>query len=608
MERDTLEVIHGARLDALPAFIGMALDEGASQPAEFLRIAAALQTSEPARGFAILTGLARSAAAPTERLIDALLEAGLRSAEGVDMGAAMAEIDAALARAASDESALRERVVARLIAAEALALVVDFANRSTGRVASPRFWYLALRSAETLGDEIATLTAAEALSKTRIEDPAHLLNAGVILLRFGRAQEVVDLIAANAAASAHPQVTRLKLDAELRLGRSDEISLASLRAVAAANPTDVRIANLEAQLLLNLDRPAEAVTVYARLPQERMNHTMRLRYAKAQELAGDLDDAINTYRAVLDEAPGNKALRRKLVGLCVRAGRSEEAQRVYRTGLSDWANTLSPTLAENLAEIMSSDCSEAIPAPRALWFEAALTAAGHAPPPDWRQRAGKMARIDQLIVQFAQTYPDGMDQLRSLVEVTPSARENLEAGLTMGKGAFVASAHVGLLYAGPIVLNKYGGPFAYVASVPDLGQPGVSNGLISTSTNELSVVGRRILRALRGNATVAIAIDGAGITSEETRPFFGKTIRLSDFAPRLAWRTGTPSYFPRITMDGAVAQFRLNALPMPDKDESEEAYAARWLDAYAEELAAFLCEHPEAMRGTGGFWSRIIEA
>jgi lauroyl/myristoyl acyltransferase len=243
-----------------------------------------------------------------------------------------------------------------------------------------------------------------------------------------------------------------------------------------------------------------------------------------------------------------------------------------------------------------------------MWFEAALTAAGHPPPPDWREKAGQLARIDQMIVKYAQAYPQGVQELTSLVEVTQQARTTIEAGLALGKGAFVASAHVGLLYAGPIVLNKYGRPFAYVASVPDLGQPGVSNGLISTSTNDLSGVGRRILRALRQNATVAIAIDGAGITSEETRPLFDKTIRLSDFAPRLAWRTGTPSYFPRITMSGDAAQFRLNPLPMPNPDESEDSYAARWLDTYADELARFLCECPEAMRGTGGFWSRIIEA
>ena len=609
MEHDTLEVVQGARTAALPDFVGMVLEDGATKPAELLRVATDMQASDPERGFAILTGLARHSSAD-ERLIDAVLEAGLSFGAAVTRADVMTVINTTLSHAGDQEAAFRDRVLSRLITAEALDDVVAFAEGSKGRTTSPRFWYRALRIAEALDDENATLLAAEELSQTRIEDAAHLLTAGVILLRFGRAQAVVEMIAANGAAAGTdlPQITRLKLDAELRLGRSDELSLATLRAAAAQNPTDVRIVNLEAQLLMNLDRPAEAIEAYARLPLERMNHTMRLRYAKAQEQAGDLDDAIVTYRAVLSEAKGDKAQRRKLVGLCVRAGRSDEAQRLYYEGLSDGARDLAPSVAENVAEIIGTDCSDAVPTPRALWFEAALTEAGHPPPPDWRRRAGQIARIDQFILQFAQTHPDGTAQLADLVEVTPEARETLEEGLALGKGAFVASAHIGLLYAGPIVLNKYGGPFAYVASVPDLGQPGVSTGLISTSTNDLCVVGRRILRAIKGNAAVAIAIDGAGITSEETRSLFGKRIRLSDFAPRLAWRTGTPSYFPRITMGGGVAQFRLNALPMPLAEETEDEYAARWLDAYVDELTRFLTDHPELMRGTGGFWSRITEA
>jgi len=607
MERDTLKVLRCAQVAALPEFVGMVLESGEAQPAEFLREAAMQQGAEPARMIGILKGLAQFSL-PDERLIDALLNAGLSELADFDIQAALVETDRALQRAGAAEGALRERALARLIAADALNEAVAFSETSSERALTARFWYLALRTADRIGNDSAALKAAEALSATEIEDPSHLLNAGVILLRFGRARDVVTMIDTFASPSDHPQITRLKLDAQLRLGQSDEQSLATLRAAAVASPTDLRIADLEAQLLLNLDRPTEAIAAYQRLPQDRLNHTMRVRLGKAQQLAGEIDSAIETYAAVLGEAPDDSALRRKLVGLCVRAGHREMAQRLYGEGVSKWERTLAPGVAENVAAILGSESASAIPTPRALWFENALTAAGHPPQKDWREKAGQIARIDQFIVQYAQAYPNGVQNLTSLVDVTLQARATIEAGLALGKGAFIASAHVGLLYAGPIVLNQYGHAFAYVASIPDLGQPGVSNGLVSTSTNDLSGVGRRILRALRQNATVAIAIDGAGITSEETRPLFDKTIQLSDFTPRLAWRTGTPSYFPRITMESNRAQFQLNPLPMPAPDESEDSYAARWLDTYAEELARFLSEHPEAMRGTGGFWSRIIAA
>jgi lauroyl/myristoyl acyltransferase len=114
--------------------------------------------------------------------------------------------------------------------------------------------------------------------------------------------------------------------------------------------------------------------------------------------------------------------------------------------------------------------------------------------------------------------------------------------------------------------------------------------------------------ALRTNQPVAIAIDGAGTASTEVRKIFGKEARLSDFVPRIAARTKTPSYFPRITKSGTKAAFSLITLPAIEDGEDEAQFVARWLDFYAQQVEEFLLEHPEAMRGTGGIWTRLLDA
>ena len=606
MDTVSEDLLGSTQPSALPMLVKDWLDKGAVHPTRLLNMANGMSQDDPERHFAVLTGLSRHSE-PTERLVDALVDVCL-AAPGETADTALAELRNLFEGAGPQEGDLRTRAIARMVVDKDHPLVVRFANESAGRVQTPRFWYLALRSAESIDDAKSMLTFAVVLSGLPLDNTAHLLNTGIVLLRYGKAQEVLDLIAANPAAASGAQAIRLRLDAELRLGRSNEDALVALQAAAAANPADVNIANLEAQMLISLGRPQDALAAYDRLPDERINNTMRIRYAKAQELAGDLDGAIATNMQVLNSVPDDKALRRKLVGLCVRAQKDDLARDLYQDGLVRLGSELSPSVSDNIDRILNSDCRGFIPDARAIWFEQVAKDAGRPLPQNWRADAGHVAAIDQFIVEYAQVHTDGVHQLADLVEVTPEAYDTLERGLQLGKGAFIASAHVGMLYAGPIVMNKIGKPFAYVASVPDLGQPGVSNGLISTSTNDVGAVGRRILMALRTNQPVAIAIDGAGTASTEVRKIFGKEARLSDFVPRIAARTKTPSYFPRITKSGTKAAFSLITLPAIEDGEEEAQFVARWLDFYAQQVEEFLLEHPEAMRGTGGIWTRLLDA
>jgi hypothetical protein len=51
--------------------------------------------------------------------------------------------------------------------------------------------------------------------------------------------------------------------------------------------------------------------------------------------------------------------------------------------------------------------------------------------------------------------------------------------------------------------------------------------------------------------------------------------------------------------------FVLKALPMPEPEESANAYAARWQTAYFGHLRAFLAGEPQNLRLSGGIWRLI---
>ncbi|MCO8146826.1 tetratricopeptide repeat protein [Rhodovulum tesquicola] len=586
--------------------IGPALQNGTLTVFDLVREAHALGPREPARAAAMLAGVLRHGPIEERFWLQALSRA-ISDAGPLSVSEVVTALDAVSELAPNGPEAMRERILSALSGAGRDRDVAVFATMSADLPGlSARFWYLALRACLRLGQTSGALQAARGVAIAPIENVSHLLTAGAVLLRNGLADEVLAMIELNPALAQDERTAALRADALLRRGGAEEAALAELQRAAAFDPDDLRTIDTEARLLLSLDRADQAVAAYERVPEARLNTSMRIRKGQALEQAGRIAEAMAILRAVLDETPDNTALRRRLVGLYERSGQADEARALHMAGLSLRAQSLQGDLADGVARILASDDPAAIPAERMAWLERALEERGVRPETDWKRHARQLARIDGLILDWAQARPERVDELYDLVEPEPEARRILDKALAQGKGALVTSAHVGLLFSGPLVLSKTGLPFAYVASLPDLGQPGMTDSLISTSTNDTAAVGRKILRALRENRPVAIAIDGAGAPGQTERLLFDRPIRLSDFAARLAWRIGTPTLFPCITFEQGRASFRLDPMPSPAPGEIEPLFVARWLDAYVAGLGRFLLDHPEAMRGTGGFWSRIM--
>ena len=185
------------------------------------------------------------------------------------------------------------------------------------------------------------------------------------------------------------------------------------------------------------------------------------------------------------------------------------------------------------------------------------------------------------------------------------AKQILDEALKLQKGAFIATAHVGSLYAGPVAFHIAGIEAKWLASVPDVQTDLFYNRLISTSGASTHSIARKVMQSLKRNQVIAIAIDGNVSSNKVSRTLFDQEIQISDFIPKLAWKQGIPSFFPLVRWDKSGVSISLEALPVPGNGESLDAYTHNWCDAFMKKLESMFLNYPESLRGTGGFWTHI---
>ena len=178
--------------------------------------------------------------------------------------------------------------------------------------------------------------------------------------------------------------------------------------------------------------------------------------------------------------------------------------------------------------------------------------------------------------------------------------------MAAGKGAIYASAHIGAMYFGPLSLELVGERSRWLASTPSVARTSYAESLISTSDQTDTQVARAFMRALGQDNIVVVVVDGAINLAAPRIPFEGREVTYSQFASRMAWRMGAPSAFvaPVWRPDNRLG-FVLEALPMPEPDETANDYANRWQAAYFGHLRQFLAGEPQNLRLSGGIWRLI---
>ncbi len=547
-----------------------------------------------------------AAAVRTEGQVS-LVELAGRAIRRRDWPAAVAAADDLMAMSPDDSAAVTRALQAYLQGGEVASAVAVALSARQVWPRSPRLVELAILALGRAGERGLAAEAARVAAGLAAGD---LRLAGVAADAFTQAghpsEAIAVLEASGVRASDNPRAWYELARAEQRLGSAPVAGLADARLALALAPGNLRVLELVARLHLDCDQPDAAIALLAGLPEDQQTATVSFLLVEAYSSLDAFDLAAQHARRLATVHVASQPLIRRISAALLQAGQADLARDLYQQNLDIRRQALPPRLADGVADRMRGTTA-ALPVQRLDWLWQALTARNRAPADRdaWVREVTGVSATDRLLLDWMECHPDAGNDLAKLITGIGPARALVADALQDGKGAFIAAAHVGLLFGGLAALALSGLPMTFVASVPKLGQRALDINLVSTSTMDQGAIGRALYRAARAGKVVAVAIDGAPAKGGTIYPLFDRQIALSDFTPRLAWKSGAASFFPSVIWDGHQARLSLSPLPSSTDSQTVEAYVTVWMRAYLDRLETLLLDHPGSARASGGFWGNI---
>lgn len=467
------------------------------------------------------------------------------------------------------------------------------------------------------GDAVAKDQAAEAAAQlmdhasreTNADQQQNwMLAAAPVLVAHGQSHAVaLAFLSVGAGQSTDPKML-FELGRSIFLSTPGDASAAEyLNRCLEAEPDHKQARDLLARVALTHGQSARAVELLEAVPEENRSKVLRAQLARAYLANNAPTKAAATYAPLVEDDPDNMPLLRQYAGALLQTGETGSALEAYDQGLARRRARLSGSLVENIQALYQDPPKDAVPRHRMDWIYKILTAAGQAPADRqaWEDQLNILNRADHLLLDWIECKPEQREEFEILIGDQTQPRAALDEALAQGQGAFVVSAHLGLLFGGPLSLELAGYETAWIASVPKMGVGAADANLISTTTMDDAAIGRAVLKALRKGAVITIAIDGSANRQTVAYPLFDRQIKLSDFVPRLAYRRRVPTFFPRLPLVGAQLQATLIRMPDPAEGETVDEFTQRWMEKYLENIKRVFFEAPETLRGSGGFWTAI---
>ncbi|WP_156904794.1 hypothetical protein [Ferrimonas senticii] len=501
----------------------------------------------------------------------------------------------------------REQALQILLTNNLLDSAADLAQQYLDDLNSPRFDYLAMLALYRNKHHDDAVTIALRLLHAERDGDSNLdwiaTAAGILVSENHITAAITALNQCAIADSNH-------LKAKFELARAyfaQDPQTDRVEQLLPKNSNDPRTIDLLARSCLARQQLQQAQRLIAQLPPENQADTLKLELARSYRAIGNLTPALAIFSQVATASPNNAAVQREHVGMLLESGQQQSAIDSYQAWLNRRSDKLPNDFASGVERIFNSPCSHSVPRYRSDWIFNTLSEQGLAPADrqQFVQQLNQISDFDHFLLDWLECRPQQQQQVLPYFNGIDKAAEVLKQTLEQGNGAIVAAAHIGVLFGGPVALQAGGLPATWVASVPDLGDNRFNGALLTTSGNDTSKIGRELIRSLRDNKVVSIAIDGKVASSRVQLPLLGKSIGISDVVPRIAWRKGTASFFPLLYWQDQQVQVQLNPLPLPVDGESLEQYCQRWCQAFMACLTDYFLQHPTSLRGTGGFWTRL---
>ena len=499
---------------------------------------------------------------------------------------------------------IRFRLMAGYIA-EAAAIASEIAPEITESAEEAQ---LVLQALLRNGDIAQAMALAGKFNPAHFSSPELAASVVYTYLSANLPLEALEAGEAAIAAGADSPALRGHLgEAMLHVGSPKEISetaLAHLEAGLKRDGGNKRLNALYGEALLKSNRAEEAVQVLEKASRaEIKSPKTRLLYARALRATGRFDAAADEYVQVLERKQNVWSAHRQAAGALKQAGRIEEANQVFQSMIAKRRSTLAPSFQEALASLDDRIEDTNIPQTRLDWAWSLYAEKETTDRSEWERRAKWGMLADHMIVDWLECCEEQAEEAVGMMGDVTAANEILEP--LKSKGGVIATAHVGPLFSGPILLRMCDMPSRWVASTPALGDAHYASSVISTSDQTDSQVVRECLKSLDRGQAVGIAIDGSGRLGSPTTPFQGQDISYSDFAAKAAYRSKLPSVFYAARWEGDRLDYTLAPLPSVELDESLDRFEARWREAYLAYLLDHLTGPPENLRMAGGLWARI---
>jgi tetratricopeptide (TPR) repeat protein len=489
----------------------------------------------------------------------------------------------------------------RTAAAIAHLLMPDFHN-------DPRTASMAIRAFDRAGDEAGFTAAIDTALDLCKDDDTALADLVLFLNNRSRSHKVVELFKGmDIGKITHFGLLFQYGRALAEIDPTGEDTINTIERAHDIGNRPQKSARLLSKLYLSVNRNRDALEILDGTGIDAQPESVQAQYADALMANGRYQEAATLYEKLVTDNPHHGGWRRACISALLLGGDEAAAKALYRDDLKGRNLTKYADFNAAVDAIDRNLDTAGIPGFRFDWAYSKLEQLGCAPADRaaWERECKWVNLADHLTLNWLEARVQDADQILPLISGATRARDMLGEKTGDGVGAFIASAHIGGLFAGPFALAKSGLDYRWVASTPMVTDIPGSEFLLSTFSKSKLSLARKIYSAVKDGAVVSIAIDGNSGVESTTVPFLGETIRLSNFIPRAVYQTGASSFFPKVLWIAGRVTVELIPMVMPSPDDTLDGFIDIWFEDFLKHLTDVFRDAPENLRMTGGFWDDV---
>ncbi|EBV5086029.1 Vi polysaccharide transport protein VexE [Salmonella enterica subsp. enterica serovar Ball] len=393
-------------------------------------------------------------------------------------------------------------------------------------------------------------------------------------------------------------------------GRSRKVKLQAAehwRHALHFNPDNLRIVTLYTDALIRTGQNEKAIPLLQQsLASYPELHYVRAMYARALRQVGQYAAASDQFVQLAKEKGVTSKWNRYAAAALLQAGKTSEAESVFAHYVRGRGIHLPQSFEEGLLALDGKISAVKLPPERLDWaWEIAGKQSG-IERNEWERRAKWGYLADNFLLDWLECRGEQADEPMYRLADISHVEQFFQRLQLDQRGCIIVSAHLGAMYAGPMILSLLEMNSKWVASTPGVLKGGYGERLISVSDKSEADVVRACIQTLQNGQSIVVAIDGALNLAAPTIEFHGQQITYSTFCSRLAWKMHLPTVFSVPIWRNGHIHFVLERMVDPLKFESQLSFTERWKENYLQCVTRILQSDPENLRLSGGIWRNIM--